>query len=251
MLQIRSKPLKCKTELFSIATYFVAVGFSPHPEETLQIKMNATAARTDETLESAKKLQILEGARRCFLAQGFDGASMNDIVQAAGVSKGTVYAHFLSKEKLFEALVFHDRRLQAEQVIVIEHTERPIDQVLNDLGLRMVKLFTAPESISYVRTVVAVSGKFPDIGRSFYAAGPAYAIQIISAYLKTKMEDGTLRQTDAEIAAMQFIELVQCGQVKPRLFAVAETESLRSHEMMVASAVQLFLGGLAARRDVS
>jgi AcrR family transcriptional regulator len=38
----------------------------------------------------AKRRQIMEGARTVFLADGFDGASMNDIARAAGVSKGTL-----------------------------------------------------------------------------------------------------------------------------------------------------------------
>ena len=74
---------------------------------------------SNDNLDSAKRQQILDGARRCFLALGFDAASMNDIVKAAGVSKGTVYAYFPSKEKLFEAMVYVDRRRSAEQVVVI------------------------------------------------------------------------------------------------------------------------------------
>lgn len=204
----------------------------------------ALAGNSNEPLSSAKRQQILDGARRCFLAHGFDGASMNDIVRAAGVSKGTVYAYFPSKEKLFEALVFHDRRQQAEQVIVIQNTERPIDQVLTDLGLRMVQLVTAPETISYFRIVIAAAEKFPDVGRSFYEAGPSYSIQKIGAYLKTKMDDYTLIHGDPELVAMQFIELVLSGQVKPRLFGVTDLHMRRSPEETVASAVALFLRGM-------
>ena len=43
---------------------------------------------------SAKRRQIMEGARTVFLASGFDGASMNDVARAAGVSKGTLYVYF-------------------------------------------------------------------------------------------------------------------------------------------------------------
>ena len=198
-------------------------------------------------LDSLKRLQILDGARRCFLSQGFDGASMNEIVKAAAVSKGTVYAYFPSKERLFEALVFHDRRLQAEQTIIIENPDGPIDQVLYDLGLRMATLFTTPESLAYVRMVVSVAEKFPDIGRSFFAAGPAYAVAIITPFIQSKMDDGTLRQADAELAAMQYIELVGCGQVKPKLFASSDYFKHRSVEETVASAVSLFLGGMTRK----
>ncbi len=202
------------------------------------------ATATNDNLESAKRQQILDGARRCFLAQGFDGASMNDIVREAGVSKGTVYAYFPSKEKLFEALVYQDRRRQAETVIVIERPERSIDEVLLDLGLRMALLFTAEESLSQVRMVIAIAGKFPEIGRSFYEAGPAYAIVKIAAYLKTKITDGTLRSVDPEHAAMQFIDLVQCGLVKPRLFASADRLTAQQISESVNAGVMLFLGGL-------
>ena len=53
----------------------------------------------------AKRRQIMDGARTVFLAGGFDGASMNDVARAAGVSKGTLYAYFNSKDELFEAII--------------------------------------------------------------------------------------------------------------------------------------------------
>jgi hypothetical protein len=40
--------------------------------------------------DGAKRRQIIEGARRVFLAQSFDAASMGEIARAAGVSKGGV-----------------------------------------------------------------------------------------------------------------------------------------------------------------
>ena len=64
----------------------------------------------------AKRRQIMDGARAVFLSDGFDGASMNDIARAAGVSKGTLYAYFDSKEQLFEALIREDRSQQAERL---------------------------------------------------------------------------------------------------------------------------------------
>src|SRR3974377_767572 len=70
--------------------------------------------------DTAKRRQILEGARRVFLQDGFDGASIGDIVRAAGVSKGTLYAYFPSKERLFEALVFENYRKQAEALYLLD-----------------------------------------------------------------------------------------------------------------------------------
>src|SRR5438552_1112327 len=64
--------------------------------------------------EGAKRRQIMEGARAVFLDQGFDAASMGEIARRAGVSKGTLYVYFDSKEALFEAIFEDESRLQAE-----------------------------------------------------------------------------------------------------------------------------------------
>ncbi len=198
----------------------------------------------NDNLDTAKRQQILDGARRCFLAQGFDGTSMNEIVKAAGVSKGTVYAYFASKEKLFEALIFQDRRHQAEQAVVIGDENRGVEHVLHDLALRMATMFKSPDTIAYVRLVIAAADKFPEIGRAFYEAGPDYANKIIAAYLKRKMDDGTLRRTDPTLAAMQFCELVQCGLMKPRLFAAESIAGTFEVEQVIESGLALFLGGM-------
>lgn len=206
--------------------------------------MKETAVAVNDNLESAKRQQILDGAKRCFLAQGFDGSSMNDIVKAAGVSKGTVYAYFPSKEKLFEALIFRDRRQQAEQTVVIERVERPIEDVLYDLAIRFGTLLKSEETIAYVRLVVAVAEKFPEIGQAFYEAGPAYGNAIIADYLESKMDDGTLRKCNASLAATQFVELVMCGIVKPKLFGAEKIAPQYELEEVVKSGIALFLGGM-------
>lgn len=46
------------------------------------------------------KEQLIEGGSRVLYAKGFNGASVNDIVVAAGVPKGSFYNHFESKEAL-------------------------------------------------------------------------------------------------------------------------------------------------------
>lgn len=209
--------------------------------------MTQAALQTDDSQDRAKRQQILEGARKTFLEQGFDAASMNDIVKAAGVSKGTLYAYFPSKEKLFEALVFQDRRRQAEQAIYIGDESRPIFDVLYDLGLRMSQLITSDESVAYARMVLGVAAKFPEVGHAFYEAGPAYSIGQIAPYLQRKMNDGTLKQANPRHAAMQYAELVHCGLLKPKLFATPKFRSELSLEDAVHAGVSLFLNGLSPR----
>jgi AcrR family transcriptional regulator len=53
----------------------------------------------------ARREQILEVALDVLGAAGYHGASMNDIAEAAGVTKPVLYQHFTSKRELFLALV--------------------------------------------------------------------------------------------------------------------------------------------------
>ena len=57
-----------------------------------------------ETLEE-RKAQILTAAWTCFTRKGYNNTTMDDIVAESGLSKGSLYWHFDSKEALFEAAV--------------------------------------------------------------------------------------------------------------------------------------------------
>ena len=70
----------------------------------------ATALADTDGGENSKRRQILQGAREVFLSRGFDGASMGEIAKASGVSKGTLYVYFDSKERLFAALTIEEKQ---------------------------------------------------------------------------------------------------------------------------------------------
>ncbi|MFC1960477.1 TetR/AcrR family transcriptional regulator [Chloroflexota bacterium] len=53
---------------------------------------------------AARKTHILKAALVCFAEKGYHQTTMDDIVQAAGLSKGGLYVHFSSKKELFIAL---------------------------------------------------------------------------------------------------------------------------------------------------
>ena len=55
--------------------------------------------------EAKRRDQILEAARKLFVERGYVATKMSDIAELAGLSKGGVYFHFVSKEEVFAALV--------------------------------------------------------------------------------------------------------------------------------------------------
>ena len=62
-------------------------------------------AEQPERNSDRRHREIREAAIGVFLAHGYDGATMEDIAVRAGVSKQTVYKHFIDKQNLFAEIV--------------------------------------------------------------------------------------------------------------------------------------------------
>src|SRR4051812_49313726 len=78
----------------------------------MQISTDDTEAKPGRRVagqDPAKRNQILDGAKRCFLEVGFDAASMNELTAAAGVSKGTLYVYFEDKVGILSALIEREK----------------------------------------------------------------------------------------------------------------------------------------------
>lgn len=195
---------------------------------------------------SAKWRQIMEGARTVFLASGFDGASMNDVARVSGVSKGTLYVYFESKEQLFEALIRDERRQQAERLTELSLESRDVRGVLFNFGCRLIEMMSRPDTLAHVRTVIAASAKFPQLGRAFYEAGPCFGASRLSAYMRRMNEEGVLRIVEVDRAAWQFLDLCQAGTFKPLLFCMVDELSAKDIEAGVGAAVDVFMAAYGA-----
>jgi AcrR family transcriptional regulator len=202
----------------------------------------ASAPIDEETLEgNAKRRQIMDGAWAVFMAAGFDGASMNDVARVAGVSKGTLYVYFDSKEKLFEALIREERRRQAERLAVFTPDEGDVRAVLRDFGCRLMEMMVRPEHLAHVRTVIAAAGKFPQLGKAFFEAGPCFGAGCLATYLRRKSEQGVLDIKDFELAAWQFLELIQAGRFKSLMFRMRDDIAPAEIFAGVEAGVDVFL----------
>lgn len=199
----------------------------------------------------AKRRQVMDGARAVFLNAGFDGASMNDIARAAGVSKGTLYAYFDSKEQLFEALIREDREQQAERLCAFPREGGDPGALLREFGCRLVAMIMRPDTVAQVRVVIAATAKFPQLGRAFYDAGPRYGVHRLAAQLDAFAKTGALELVDAELAARQFINLCCSDFHKQVLFGVVEAVPSGEIVAAVDAAVELFLKAYRPARAIA
>jgi len=210
----------------------------------------ATAVRAspaDGPDDSAKRRQIMDGARAVFLAQGFDAASMGEIARAAGVSKGTLYVYFENKEELFEAIVHEQCDVQAEGLFNLDPTNPDVEAVLTKLGFDFVRFLCQPGKASPLRTVLAIAERMPEIGKKFYETGPACGIGMLASYIKTQVDAGLLAVDDCEVAAAQFLDACQSTLFKPVLFNFAPPPPPERIEHVVRIAVRTFLAAYRVR----
>jgi AcrR family transcriptional regulator len=61
--------------------------------------------RRDERLPEGSRGRLLDAAATVFAERGYERASLDEVASRAGLSKGTIYWHFASKEELFLALL--------------------------------------------------------------------------------------------------------------------------------------------------
>jgi AcrR family transcriptional regulator len=188
----------------------------------------------------AKRRQIMDGARTVFLSAGFDGASMNDIAREAGVSKGTLYAYFTSKDELFEAIIRGEYAQAAERLCVFRR-EGDARAMLTDFGVRLMLRMTEPGTLALARVVIAAVEKFPNVGRAFYESGPLFGTTRLAGELSALEAAGALKIPDSERAAWQFVDLCQSYVYKRLLFGVVESVSREEIERAVEAGVEVFL----------
>lgn len=209
--------------------------------------MPVTEATEEVRQDSAKRRQIMDGARAVFLDRGFDAASMGEIARRAGVSKGTLYVYFESKEELFAAIFDEERRAQAEQVFAFDANDEDVETTLLRLGIAFAKHLCQPARISSLRTVISISLRMPTLGRRFYEAGPATGTARLAAYLESRVAAGVLKIEDCEIAAAQFLDACQSTLFKPMMFCSAPPPSDARIEYVVGVAVRTFLAAYGRR----
>jgi AcrR family transcriptional regulator len=101
----------------------MAVVHDAHEARTL-----TGAARGQRLPRRERRAQLLDAAREVFVAQGYHAAAMDDIAEAAGVSKPVLYQHFPGKLELYLALLetSSDALIAAVEAALAETTDNKL-----------------------------------------------------------------------------------------------------------------------------
>jgi TetR/AcrR family transcriptional repressor of mexJK operon len=146
----------------------------------------------------AKRDQILSGARRVFLRDGFAAASTDAIAAEARVSKRTLYVYYPSKEELF-ADVMRKLTIENPQTRALETIEEmspgsegELRRDLLELAEKIVTTMMQPDYLALLRTTIADTHRFPQLGGIFRATVPERALRSFAIFIERGRERGVV-----------------------------------------------------------
>jgi len=177
------------------------------------------ASRTD-----LKRLAIIDAATQLFIANGYDGTSMDEIAAAAQVSKQTVYKQFQDKPSLFRDMVLGITH-RAEGIVntISDHFEgivraQDLEEGLLGIARSYAGAVLAPQVIRLRRLVISEADRFPDLARAYYLHAPGRGLEAVADGLRLLDRRGLLRVEDPPVAAAQFSYLVLGALIDRKLF---------------------------------
>ena len=213
----------------------------------MEDKRKRSAAK--ERAENPKARLILDAAFALFCEKGYDTTSTDEIAQAAGVSKATVYAHFKSKEKLLLAVVEDRTSGISAKLLPPPSAESPgIADALRRIADRQVSLLLTHCDFNLQRLIETQAPRFPEIGRMFWERGAAKVLAEVTALLRAATADGQLHVPDPELAAVQFLSLVR-GDVPILRRLVPDLPVEGRLQEQVEGALRLFLAAYKSDRE--
>ncbi len=173
--------------------------------------------------------RLLEAATEVFLEHGY-GASVDMVVQRAGVARQTFYNHFENKECLFAEAMRH---CVSEVAVTLDAHAGDVRETLLGFACAYRQRVLSPQSIAKFRIVAAQAQRFPELTGDDYAQGLGRMLKRLAEFLRVAMSEGRLREVDPDFAAEMLLSMLAGMERARLLFGVGnppydEAERVRS-----------------------
>ena len=163
-----------------------------------------TAAKPRANRRVERRQGILAAALKEFSARGFAAARLDDVADAAGIAKGTIYLYFRDKEALFQDLI----RSEMSPVVATFETALAVDLPLRAVAERAVELFVREIYLTsrkdIIRLIISEGPRFPQLADFYYREVLSRIIAAVRELLARALERGELR-SDAIIRFPQLL----------------------------------------------
>jgi len=183
-----------------------------------------------------------------FLKRGYEGVTVDKIVELAGGSKSTVYSKFGGKCGLFITSIENLCRESNEPLTKIDYTGLNLEESLKKLSFHILKLITAKRSVELHRLAIGEAVNCPEVGEAWYTHGPARTASFIRSVLESHRNE--LRKTTIPIERVAVtLHDSLTGDILYRLLAgVGKHENDAELQRLASATVDVILGNV--RSDV-
>ncbi|MFD8248358.1 TetR/AcrR family transcriptional regulator [Nocardia sp. NPDC059691] len=159
-----------------------------------------------------KRQAILDAAFAVFARRGYAQACVQEIAEAAGVAKPTIYNHLNDKETLFRhTLAAAGDAVLAENLAVVERLRNPgpdLRATLEDLAYRLIRVCCSERSRSLRWLTYGQVAQFPDLIDIVVSRTSDQLADALADRLARLSLSGRLRACDPATAAEQFLALI-------------------------------------------
>ena len=199
-------------------------------------------ARRPAAADAVKVMVLIQAAEEVFLAKGYHSATMDDVAQAAGMSKKTVYQLIHSKYELFMALLDH---YQQRLVVPEPDPDWSEQRILVEQLLALANFLLSPEQLAIIRLIMAEYTNSPDLSRAFHQSRVKKAKARLEACLVAVASKQNARFKDlSEMSAMLFGMTIGEFHLSVLVgFRAPPTKALL--ERRIRQGVAMFLAGTA------
>ena len=151
--------------------------------------------------KDARPAELLEAALALFVEKGFAATRSEEVAKAAGVSKGTLYLYFPSKEELLKAVIQHFLGAEIEAGIKeAAAAEGPTAQVMEQLLVTWwTRIYEGPAS-GVFKLVITEIRNFPEIGDFWVEHVVAPGEALVSGLLRRGIDRGEFAPVDVAFA---------------------------------------------------
>lgn len=198
---------------------------------------------TQHLPQDARRRQILEAARDCFIAYGYHAAQIAQIARYAGLSKGGIYFHFASKREIFEALLNEEFEASIAFLRAVNASSQTLPQKLTQLALHYLRLFTERNELARFRVVIGeMAIRDPDVRVRLLELNAAYHDEVTTLLLRAIESNDLRADLDAPAVARLLIAVMDGLQEQ---FALHPAVLFSEMERLTTAAVDVLLRGLA------
>jgi AcrR family transcriptional regulator len=196
--------------------------------------------------KDARPQELLDAAFAVFVDKGFADARLDDIAAKAGVSKGTIYLYFDSKETMFQEMIRRVADAKTELIgHMVEAHQGSFAALLRQLATFMAAQVSQPPLSQFPRLIIGESRRFPELAAFYFETAIARARAILMRIIERGQASGEFRAMSPRHAAHIFISPMLFVPIYTSVFSPHESEpfDLDGH---LAAHLDIVLGGLCA-----